>query len=87
VELARGVDLLVCESTFLSSAGEEGLAADYGHMTARQAGTALGVAIYGAIAGSPAHPAHFIDALLGLGIAAAILWIALAGLTTATART
>ena len=37
VELARGVDLLVCESTFLSGAGEEDLAADYGHMTARQA--------------------------------------------------
>lgn len=37
VELARGVDLLVCESTFLSGAGEEGLAAEYGHMTARQA--------------------------------------------------
>ncbi len=37
VDLARGVDLLVCESTFLSGAGEEGLAEEYGHMTARQA--------------------------------------------------
>lgn len=54
--------------------------------TARQTGTALGVAIYGAIAGSPAHPTHFIDALRDLGIAAAILWIAVAALTTATAR-
>jgi ribonuclease Z len=35
VELARGVDLLVCESTFLS--GEEELAEKYGHLTARQA--------------------------------------------------
>ncbi|HET9731098.1 MAG TPA: ribonuclease Z [Acidimicrobiales bacterium] len=33
--LAAGVDLLVCESTFLS--GEAGLAEEYGHMTARQA--------------------------------------------------
>lgn len=35
VELARGADLLVCESTFLSSESE--LAAAYGHLTARQA--------------------------------------------------
>ncbi len=34
--LADGVDLLVIESTFLS--GEAGLAADYGHLTAAQAG-------------------------------------------------
>lgn len=37
IELARGVDLLVCESTFLD--GEEELAQAYGHMTARQAAT------------------------------------------------
>ena len=37
VELARGVDLLVCESTFLS--GEESLADSYKHMTAAQAAT------------------------------------------------
>lgn len=35
LELARGADLLVCESTFLS--GEQELAHDYGHMTARDA--------------------------------------------------
>jgi ribonuclease Z len=35
LELADGVDLLVCESTFLSS--EEHLAERYGHLTARQA--------------------------------------------------
>jgi ribonuclease Z len=34
-ELARGVDLLVCESTFLS--GEAELAEKYAHLTARQA--------------------------------------------------
>ena len=36
LELADGVDLLVCEATFLSS--DENLAAEYGHLTARQAG-------------------------------------------------
>ncbi|MFY7066327.1 ribonuclease Z [Nocardiopsis changdeensis] len=36
VELARGADLLVIESTYLDS--EEHLAAPYGHLTARQAG-------------------------------------------------
>jgi ribonuclease Z len=36
LELAAGVDLLVCEATFLST--EQHLAAKYGHLTARQAG-------------------------------------------------
>ena len=36
LELAAGVDLLVCESTFLSS--EQHLATKYGHLTAREAG-------------------------------------------------
>lgn len=36
IELAKGVDLLVCESTYLSS--EEREAREHGHMTARQAG-------------------------------------------------
>lgn len=35
-ELARGVDLLVCEATYLSEL--ESLAKDYGHLTAEQAG-------------------------------------------------
>lgn len=35
-ELARGADLLVCESTFADE--DAGLAADYGHLTAGQAG-------------------------------------------------
>lgn len=34
--LAEGADLLVCESTFLDA--DAGLARDYGHLTARQAG-------------------------------------------------
>jgi ribonuclease Z len=36
LELADGVDLLVCESTFLDD--DAAMAADYGHLTARQAG-------------------------------------------------
>ncbi len=36
LELAAGADLVVCESTFLST--DEHLAIEYGHMTARQAG-------------------------------------------------
>lgn len=36
LELADGADLIVCESTFLD--GDEHLAAEYGHLTARQAG-------------------------------------------------
>jgi ribonuclease Z len=36
LELARDADLLVCESTFLDQ--DEARAAEYGHMTARQAG-------------------------------------------------
>jgi ribonuclease Z len=35
IELARGVDVLVCESTFLST--EASLAQEYGHLTASQA--------------------------------------------------
>lgn len=50
--------------------------------TARQAGTALGVAVFGAIAGSPAHTHHFIAAMRGLGVGAAILWSAALVLTS-----
>ena len=54
--------------------------------TARQAGTALGVAIFGAVAGSPAHADHFIAALRGLGVAAAIGWLLVAALRNSVAR-
>ena len=37
LELARGADLLVCESTFLDA--DAGLTREYGHMTAREAAT------------------------------------------------
>ncbi|HEX3491133.1 MAG TPA: MFS transporter, partial [Streptosporangiaceae bacterium] len=46
--------------------------------TARQAGTALGVAIFGAVAGNPASADHFVSAMRDLGIAAAILWLIVA---------
>jgi MFS transporter, DHA2 family, methylenomycin A resistance protein len=49
--------------------------------TARQVGTALGVAIYGAVAGSPAHTQHFVATLHGSGIAAAAAWLAVVLLT------
>jgi ribonuclease Z len=42
IELAAGADLLVCESTFLSS--EADLAERYGHLTAQQAGRLARVA-------------------------------------------
>jgi MFS transporter, DHA2 family, methylenomycin A resistance protein len=54
--------------------------------TARQAGTALGVAIFGAVAGSPAHADHFIAALRWLGVAAAIGWLLVAALLYSVAR-
>jgi MFS transporter, DHA2 family, methylenomycin A resistance protein len=53
---------------------------------ARQAGTALGVAIYGAIAGAPIPADPFIGAMRDLGIGAAILWLFVAALTTAGIR-
>jgi DHA2 family methylenomycin A resistance protein-like MFS transporter len=43
--------------------------------TARQAGTALGVAVFGAAAGSPALTSHFVFALHALGGAAALAWL------------
>jgi MFS transporter, DHA2 family, methylenomycin A resistance protein len=54
--------------------------------TARQAGTALGVAAFGAIAGSPTHADHFIAALRWLGVAAAVGWLLVAALIYSVAR-
>jgi MFS transporter, DHA2 family, methylenomycin A resistance protein len=54
--------------------------------TARQAGTALGVAIFGAIAGSPAQAGHFIAALRWLGVGSAIAWLGVAALIYSVAR-
>jgi DHA2 family methylenomycin A resistance protein-like MFS transporter len=54
--------------------------------TARQAGTALGVAIFGAVAGSPVRALHFIAALRWLGVASAIGWLLVAVLIYSVAR-
>ena len=54
--------------------------------TARQAGTALGVAIFGAIAGSPAQAGHFVAALRWLGVGSAIAWLGVAALIYSVAR-
>ena len=55
-------------------AGQSGLASGVNN-TARQVGTALGVASYGAVAGSPAHTQHFVAVIRGSGIAAAAAWV------------
>lgn len=52
-----------------------GLASGINNM-ARQVGTALGVAVFGAIAGSPARVPHFISAMHSLSVAAALAWLA-----------
>jgi MFS transporter, DHA2 family, methylenomycin A resistance protein len=55
-------------------AGQSGLASGVNN-TARQVGTALGVAVYGAVAGSPAHTQHFVAVIRGSGVAAAAAWV------------
>jgi DHA2 family methylenomycin A resistance protein-like MFS transporter len=57
------------------SARQAGLASGINN-TARQAGTALGVAIFGAVAGAPADPGRFTAGLRGLGVTAALAWVA-----------
>lgn len=52
--------------------------------TARQAAGALGVAVFGAVAGSPAHVRAFLGGLHVLGPVAACVWLAAAALTVAT---
>lgn len=48
--------------------------------TARQAAGAIGIAIFGAIAGSPADPDRFVAGLHALGAIAAALWLGALGL-------
>ncbi|WP_326837162.1 MFS transporter [Amycolatopsis rhabdoformis] len=52
--------------------------------TARQAAGALGVAVFGAVAGDPANQAHFESGLRTLGLVAAALWLAAAALAILT---
>ena len=51
-----------------------------------RAAVGLGVAIFGAIAGSPARADHFIAALRWLGVAASISWLLVAALIYSVAR-
>lgn len=55
--------------------------------TARQAGTALGVAIFGAVAGNPANADRFVSAMRDLGIAAAALWLIVVVVTATGIKT
>jgi DHA2 family methylenomycin A resistance protein-like MFS transporter len=54
--------------------------------TARQAGTTLGVAVFGALASSPTDPQHFVTALRVLGGASALLWLLVIVMTAADTR-
>lgn len=61
-------------------AGKAGVASGVNN-TARQACGALGIAVFGAIAGSPARPAAFVHGLHLAGILGAGLWLGAAALT------
>ncbi|WP_203921024.1 MFS transporter [Rugosimonospora africana] len=52
--------------------------------TARQAGTALGVAVFGALAGSGGDPAHFVAGTHRAGLLGAALWLAAIVVTLTT---
>jgi MFS transporter, DHA2 family, methylenomycin A resistance protein len=43
--------------------------------TARQTGTAAGVAIFGAVAGSPENATRFTGAIHGLAVGSTALWL------------
>jgi DHA2 family methylenomycin A resistance protein-like MFS transporter len=47
--------------------------------TARQIGTATGVALFGAVAGSPADAGAFVGAVHALAVTGAALWLAAFG--------
>ena len=57
--------------------GRSGLASGVNN-TARQAAGAIGVALAGAVAGSPADPGAFVGGLHAMALAAALLWLAAA---------
>ncbi len=62
-----------------------GLAAGVNN-TARQAGGALGTAVYGAIAGDPVDPARFVRGLHTAGLVGAGVWLAALVVTLVTVR-
>ncbi|TVT30077.1 MFS transporter, partial [Amycolatopsis rhizosphaerae] len=54
--------------------------------TARQAFGAIGTAVFGAVAGEPAHPAAFVSGLHTAGLLGAAVWVAAIALTVRTVR-
>jgi hypothetical protein len=61
----------------------QGRGAVLGEPMARQVGTALGIAVFGAIAGSPARVPHFVSAMHSLSVAAALAWLAVIAMVLA----
>jgi len=64
-------------------ADRSGLAAGITN-TARQTGTALGVAVFGTVAAATAPPAEFVHGLHVLAVAGAAVWLGVAGLVAVT---
>jgi MFS transporter, DHA2 family, methylenomycin A resistance protein len=54
--------------------------------TARQTGTALGVAVFGAVAGAPALPAAFVHGVHVLAVLGTAVWLAVAVLVAGSVR-
>jgi DHA2 family methylenomycin A resistance protein-like MFS transporter len=52
--------------------------------TARQTGTAIGVAVFGAVAGSTRPPTQYVNAVHGLALLALALWLVAAALAATT---
>jgi DHA2 family methylenomycin A resistance protein-like MFS transporter len=66
-------------------AGHAGLASGLNN-TARQTGTALGIAVFGGVAGSPADPGAFVGGVHSLGALGGALWLVALVLSTAGRR-
>lgn len=64
-------------------ADRRGLATGMSNMS-RQIGTASGVAVFGAVAGSALRPAHFVGAVHRLAVVCAVLWCLAAALAAMT---
>lgn len=54
--------------------------------TARQAAGALGVAIFGAMVGSPRHPSMFTDGVRQVAVVSAVLWLLALAVTALTVK-
>jgi MFS transporter, DHA2 family, methylenomycin A resistance protein len=66
-------------------AGRGGVASGVNN-TARQTFGAIGIAVFGAVAGEPSQPASFVSNLHVLGILGAALWLVAIGLTAFSVR-